>query len=77
MSEPQGKQCGTWPLTPDIPVLEKLPLGASLVLPSLGSGTVPVRVWVVPELDGHNSQCQQAGRHRVLQWAVSLPTRIR
>lgn len=77
MSEPQGKQCGTWPLIPDIPVLEKLPLGASLVLPSLGSGTVPVRVWVVPELDGHNSQCQQAGRHRVLQWAVSLPTRIR
>lgn len=61
-----------WPLTPDTPVLEKLPLGASLVLTSPeGSGVTSVRGWIVPELDGHISQCQRAGRHRFTQWALA------
>ena len=76
MSEPQDKQCGAWPLILGICVLEKMPLGASLILPSPGSGMVPVKFWLVSEFDRHSSQCQQAGRHRVIQWAVSLPLRI-
>lgn len=43
MSEPQDKQCERLASDLGICVLEKMPLGASLILPSPGSGMVPVK----------------------------------
>lgn len=63
---------GFWPR---VSLSRKLPLVTNLILPSPGGpGVASMRVWVVPELDGHNSMPigRQAQGHPVGCLSASL-----
>lgn len=70
-SKPGGKQCGL-ASDPRYPCPGETAFGCKPG-PDLTRGVfvTSVRGWIVPELDGHISQCQHAGRHRFTQWALT------